>query len=130
MTEEEILNISEGRELDTLIAEQVMGWHLIPSETDESGDYWRQMWLDENNKFMHNSFEPSINMSHAWEIVEKMENDDVSFSMADVVPNSDPIVYEFKFMKGLSDYYSCEFTAPLTICRAALLLTFNIKQKF
>jgi hypothetical protein len=100
---DEILNMPAGRELDALIAERVMGLK-VDRRNDGTPHYLT--WTPY-----------STDMSAAWEIVRAMEEKREWFKLGNVIPNSDAIVYEASF----GDAYACEDTAPLAICRAALL---------
>jgi hypothetical protein len=128
MTREEILNMPAGREMDALIAKKVMGWSADPEGywLDRKNEYadtgWGLFKQDETkNHPACKEYNPSADIRAAWEIVVAMEEKDIWFELANVVPNSDPIVYEAKFIGGRDGAYACEDTAPLAICRAALL---------
>lgn len=121
-------DLEAGPELDRLVAEKVMGWTFIdrkiPSWQDEHGDY----------RFIGQVFQPSIQIAHAWEVVEHMQS-------KGFVPNvRGPGVYTVgdgyykhdEWFVGLQSgameaaaVYEQEGeahapTAPLAICRAAL----------
>ena len=84
MTRDEILKMEAGREMDALMAEKVMGWHLV---TDKDG--WKH-WGDKDgrwgagmNQSSHDDYEdgedfhvlhwhPSESILWAWEVVEKL----------------------------------------------------------
>jgi hypothetical protein len=110
MTRDEILNMPAGREMDALVAEKVMGWRLHPHKTH---------WMTNNNNFRRiGTFLPSDDISAAWEVVEKMKekgrlylivSDDIGYK-AEILLN-DPVPMATA---------QCD-TAPLAICRAALL---------
>jgi hypothetical protein len=102
---------------------------MIPPEKDEDGLSWRAMWLDKNNKFMHNDFFPSTDMNDAWEVVLHFEemgwcpnlvNDDAGHWALSFVGMNDlpPCTYQTSWV----DYPEmwCD-TAPHAICRSALL---------
>lgn len=123
MNRDEILNIPEGVLLDSLIATKVMGWHLIPEETDEDAVHWAEMWLDVNNRFMYNSFHPSRNIYDVWEVVKKVgQTYRVSISIEEDL-------FSCKISKRVRDDGIYEMlaeqiyeSAPLAICRAVLLV--------
>lgn len=128
MTRDEILNMKAGREMDALIAIKVMGWEWKPVGdrfinherlTHPDGKHYGGMrYSDGEIEYTNRLEEYSTNMGAAWEVVEAMEGKWFWFSLSNVVPNSgDAIVYEAKF----NQVYTCEETAPLAICRAALL---------
>jgi len=129
MEENEIKNILPGLEMDTLVAVKVMDWHMIPPEKDEDGIPWRAMWLDKDNKFMHNDFFPSTDMNDAWEVVLYFE----SKGWCPNLVNDDDGHWALSFV-GLNDLPPCTYqnvwidspeqwcdTAPHAICRTALL---------
>jgi hypothetical protein len=135
MTEDEIKNMPPGLEMDTLVAVEVMGWHLIPAEEDEDGIPWAQMWLDKDNKLMHNDFSPSTNMNDAWEVVLYFENEGWCPNLV----NDDAGRWALSFV-GMNDMPPCTYqnvwidfpeqwcdTAPHAICRSALLSAPNLK---
>lgn len=102
-------DLPAGPELDRLIAEKVMGW-----EHDGLG-----YSIDCGKDYRH-PFNPSINIAHAWEVVEKLDIVDHEFTLL----NSEGIWecgwrhYRLGFD---SDWErSDSATAPLAICRAAL----------
>jgi len=118
MTRDEILNMPEGRELDALVAEKVMG-------CDTKQFIWKRYGKPDAIQDCEygGPCNYSTDIAAAWQVVEKMEHDDWWWEAANVVPNSDPIVYEFKWThRGvIKAFYACEDTIPLAICRAALL---------
>lgn len=58
-------NIPPGHDLDILIAEHIFGYKHIPTY-DRSG---RRIWPDKM------PWKPSVDISAAWEIVEKLKNE-------------------------------------------------------
>lgn len=100
MTRDEILNMPAGREMDALI--------------------WKQIYKSPQPKPPINDF-PSTNIDCAFGLVEKMEELEFWLELSNVIPNSDPIVYEVTFRKHSASGYACEDTVSLAICRAALL---------
>jgi hypothetical protein len=138
MTREEILKLEAGQEMDDLVAEKIMGWHkgtyIFPSGKTIGED--NKDWLDAEGRYMHRVkiedgfyeddedfnliyWHPSESIMWALEVIEKMEEKVLNFSLESVVPNSDPPVYAAEF--GGSKFHKWEFTIPLAICRAALL---------
>jgi hypothetical protein len=135
MDENKIKNMLPGKEMDYLIATEVMGWHLIPDEdsTPEEKEFgilhWKEMWLDKYDKIMHNDFFPSTNMNDAWEVVLYFE----SKGWCPNLVNDDGGHWALSFI-GMNDLSPCTYqnvwidfpelwcdTAPHAICRAALL---------
>ena len=117
MTRDEILNMPAGREMDKLIAEKIFGWSDFGSfedggisGKDKDGDGWILPYY-------------SIGIAAAWEVVEKF------------MPYKSPSLYVvgtmwfcfFALKTGEGLFASTNVleakapTAPLAICRAALL---------
>lgn len=113
MTDDEIRNMPAGREMDALVAEKL---GIKPTEVG----YWLgpiERWPNGKEHFW-----PSSDIGDAWLVVEKMESEWFWFTLGNIVPGSDTIVYEAKFDGEHGESaYACEDTAPLAICRAALL---------
>lgn len=112
MTREEILSMSAGKELDELVAEKVMGW-------ERTG----QCWKDErgNTRTIEltsfGSFEPSTDITAAWEVVELIGKDygvevyhEDGLSECAVGSLHKPEIVRVEAL-----------TAPEAICKAALL---------
>lgn len=86
------LDMEAGRELDVLIIENVFG---VP-----------------RHKVSLPRF--SVDIDAAWQVVDKMKDDGLSFVIQYM-----PKLYYVQF--GYGDYYTTAATAPLAICRAALV---------
>jgi len=126
----QVYDLPAGVFLDSLIATKVMGWHLIPEEdsTPEEKNsgilQWAEMWFDTNNKLMYNRFHPSRNIFDAWEVVKKIgQTYRINVSVEDGL-------FSCKISKRVRDDGIYEMlteqiheSAPLAICRAALLWT-------
>lgn len=99
-----------GRELDALIAEKVMGWHMAKKPAGEGwppSRYWQSIEARERPPRY------SENISAAWQVVEHMER---------TRPNEFMLWAEVgqwgaEFDNDLSRFAQ---TAPLAICLAAL----------
>ncbi len=100
MTCDEIMNMPEGREMDALIAERVMG---------KTGNLVKEIYLDY-----------STDIAAAWKIVEWCR-DKWSIEITDE-PMGDYIVALWS-RTHFKEWYSRSESAPLAICRAALLTT-------
>lgn len=123
LTKDEILQIPAGSRMDAVIAEQIMGWHWLVYDKDYN---WAKIsettgaWVDKNNHFFHNeNWKPSIDVAYSWKVIETMQTSDTGnwfFSL------------QHENTYGTKDWYA-EFgayrmwgsTAPIAICRAALL---------
>jgi hypothetical protein len=115
-------SLDAGSELDTLIGEQVLGWHI-----EEGATYWpdtERVWRDADGHRMGvvEEWSPSTDWGAAGEIVTHLEQR-FRFSL----------VQEHQAWSGELQGYRAEFTtvmaygggaiaptAPLAICRAAL----------
>jgi hypothetical protein len=119
MTRDEILNMEAGREMDALVARRVM---LLPNVAQEKQ---RVSWADGNGFHLVEHYSTAI--SDAWQVVEKL----ISNGLDNIV-----LKYEDEFTgKGVRAWYlyvgkgaywsydSYSDTAPLAICRAALIAT-------
>ena len=138
------LNIEAGEDLDRLIAIMVFGWEfddawgcLVPK-----GHPAPPLWIpnpDGSNTSVMNTMDNpsypysvhyggdkpyvkkySTSIEDAWDVITRMEDLDYWFEMTNVIPNSDPIVYEVSFSGQKGKGYACDDTPSLTICRAAL----------
>lgn len=136
-----IYDIPEGKELDELVAEKVMGWHkgnyIFPDgKTIGEND---NDWLDEDGKFMCGidkedyyeddedfhllHWHPSGSILWAWEIVEKSK----SFELTNY-QTYEPNEWHCSISLGSYCYDAKAETAPLAICRAALLAALYIAE--
>jgi hypothetical protein len=138
LNKEEILKLEPGNELDILVAKKIMGLnpggHLEPlweeGSTPDGKDGWDGFFCprcgcpaDLYGKRLC-CLRYSTDMSAAWEVIVKMENDDYWWEAENVVPNSDPVAYYWSFFKnGINkNNNSCwEILLPSAICKAALL---------
>ncbi len=99
MTHDEILNMPAGQDMDMLIAENVL-------MLDNNG--WNEL-------FFHNRTKFSTDISAAWEVVEKIESIGKSWEMW--ANTKEPLIHV-----RIGNKRTCRaVTAPLAICRAALL---------
>ena len=122
MNKENIHQLEAGRELDRLVAEKVLGWQYKLMSDGIKSD-WH--WVDANDKFVCISVDDtslpnfSANIADAWQIVEFLipQFDDVSVSNTHDGYNCliSPDIWK------LNVYVSFGDTAPLAICRCALL---------
>jgi hypothetical protein len=154
---EEILNMSAGRDMDALVAEKVLGWTPWLEKRGEYNYVVWQRSEDREPWFAHRDWEKhkarysklikydshhhievglykfSTNVSDAWDVVEKMK-DKFSF----ILKHDDPPGIDDKYRwycelyaKGepFIDYDVHGPTAPLVICRVALLYAFDERQE-
>lgn len=150
MTKEEILAMEAGPEMDALVAEKIMGWKRVqPPKWDydgplpdqgevlaspclieliNNGEYkWPPKGVIPFTFFINKRY--STDMAAAWEVVEKftangefarIERGTTGGLGCPVIPH-----WEVGLSKDGYCYWSKAPTAPLAICRAALLAKLN-----
>lgn len=114
MTRDEILNMPAGRYLDSKIAEMVMGLTVdyefdephIPSLRDKY-DEWG---------YLPNY---STDISAAWEVIEKIKDEHLTFDM--FYRPHEQKWWVTVFASDHAKDHGIADTAPLAVCRAALL---------
>jgi hypothetical protein len=111
-----------GRELDALIAEQVMGWtkRSIPDEIVGPEWYWCS---EAGPKQLVSSWRPSTEIHWAWMVVERLRGQHCCTKLY----SDHGYVWECTLIKEFDDPHAGEQplfgqaeTAPLAICLAAL----------
>lgn len=134
MTREEILSLPAGRELDVLVAEKVMGWRCTIGETSHKGRVIAWPFPDRSGI----EFEPSTDIAAAWLVVEHIRGwkplcrrDPCDYFAIDSpqVGNDYPDPpgawcvgwHDYAGGERISSVEAKADTAPLAICRAALL---------
>lgn len=105
MNQEEILNMPAGQDMDLLVAEKVL---------QLSTDDW-------NKRFFANATKYSSNISNAWEVIEKMTDYEVHIMSGLNFKRYPNMPYGAKFENKKFSFVALGATAPLAICRAALL---------
>src|SRR4030042_3346242 len=127
MTKDEILNMPAGREMDALIAEKVMGWKISLIDLTYGGR-WENI---ETGELMGGIqyWNPSENISAAWEVVEKMKSEGweilIQWANWNEIPD-EPLEYswyvDYEFytndVKDWRGYQASADTPSLAICRA------------
>jgi hypothetical protein len=124
MTDEEICNMPAGLEMDVLIADTVLG--LVECDRWRAQRYYPPEYIKDKGDCEHEHCRPvgfctsySTDIAAAWEVVEKMRADG---NEPDVWVDGDGdwrcSVFVGEPPKEFSWYAP---TAPLAICRAALL---------
>lgn len=136
MKKEEIENMKAGKELDDLVAEKVMGWHVVFDTNgwkhwdDSDGRFMCGYWNGDDSTDLCDSetlhllhWHPSQSILWAWEVVEKL---------VETIPVYMDVGHEGNGYKSncvhLNHHYPpflkievSSDTMPLSICRAALL---------
>ena len=129
MNRKEILNMPAGREMDLLVIEEVLKWKFRYS-TLFFNEGALDHFVDDKGDSRILGFSPSTDISAAWDVVEKMREIDHYICPQIYWDDQDGLepgcwVAEFnRYAKKINDYRHFEAvanTAPLAICRAALL---------
>lgn len=120
MNRDLIIKMPTGSELDALVAERVMRWHL------EYTTYWDKHWYTEDGLktgFEEHEWKPSKIIAHAWEVVEKLTGGGIQFRL-EITSVKHVIYAKFvdtdppeKVIGGASALQASE-----AICMAALLM--------
>ena len=137
MKKDYIENMPAGKEMDEMVAEKVMGWHKgTLTFSDGSTLSGKEDWLDAEGHYMHGikqengwyeddedfhllHWHPSESILWAWEVVEKMLGEDC-FGESLFLENHG-LIWDAGFRE-----HAYADTAPLAICRAALLTVMRI----
>lgn len=121
MDREMILKMEPGRELDALVAEKVMGYTIERFTFRCDGMSEETMiWLQAENKYNQVSF--STDISAAWEVVEKMKQNEWSVTIQ-AYGNEPNEVTEYEVTFGFLNEKPAAAvkSAPEAICKAALI---------
>lgn len=128
MIPDEIDNLEAGPELDTLIAERVMGWVVGPEEYVHGHNMhvgsFERSWVGskcDGRTWLVGGFKPSTDIAAAWQVVEKLKGnpgDDLKdwHWNPEIVWLDDNRGWAVVF----NEQEASAPTAPLAICRAAL----------
>lgn len=129
LTREQVLEMGAGREMDSLIAERVMKWYITKGEYSGK-EYWNDS--DDYSHYSLQGFNPSTHILAAWEVLEKMNNEGCRV-LVNVADEKDGEVIRGRAISGEwhsnivksgeRHNHAYAETAPLAICRAALLST-------
>lgn len=139
LTREKILSMEPGRELDALVAKHVKGCENAPSifysDLDITKSYYcivgspasEEVNVIEyiDGEWIQYSFNPSTDISAAWEVLEKMKQKDYLFSITNTVGGW--YVVSLTDWGGNCNIYKVENKpVPEAICKAALLAVMGI----
>lgn len=143
MTRDEVELIQEGDDMDSWIAQEVMGLARIDLGNANCPYCNSEMWHGKNrsrctqcNEWRYSPYKDySTDIAASWEVVEKLMNDGFIYSSGgnDVCGN---LVFSVTFIRDedgsgedVKKYYSgiTEYSLPLAICRAALLAVMEDK---
>jgi hypothetical protein len=112
MTNDEILNMEAGLEMDELVTESVMGWERRTFKHD-GVDFWH---LPGTARCELDVPPYSTDIAAAWQVVEK-----ASLFKLDCLQIHDSSDWWCEIALEGRPYEATADTAPLVICRAALL---------
>ncbi len=125
ISKEEIMRLHTGRELDLLVAEQVMGWQV---ETDEaklrklsgyfSNDGGRLWWRNPEGAWHCDPPGYSSDIKEGWKVVERMETKGKPLSL---FQGSNGNRVAFDKPDAAVPAYIVEKSMLLAICKAALI---------
>ena len=119
LTVDKILQLQAGLKLNTLIAEQIMGWTLV----DNCGWEWQGRILNTGAW----EWNPSDNIGNAWEVVQHLNW--LWFKVGR--ENCNGIRYDascYNTLHAKPKFHVTAKTAPLAICHVALLATLDTKK--
>ena len=121
---DEIIKLNAGREIDILLAQQIMGWQL---ETDEpklrklqgyfSRDEARRWWRNPEGGWYCDPPSYSSNMIAAWQVVEMMNSNGQALFLSQ---SSEENNVAFDEPRATSPDYISEKSVTVAICKAAL----------
>lgn len=119
-TRDEVMSMNAGRELDAMVAEHVMGWELrqVGNGSMDGEYYWHDGCDFVDGRLANLEF--STYISAAWEVIEKLHEQNYLFSISQSVDAG----YTAKFFNRDKEcYFVAPYieSAPLAICIAALL---------
>ena len=127
----EIIQLSAGREIDVLVAEQIMGWQI---ETDEpkleslqryfSLDEHPQWWRAPEGGWYSDPPSYSSDIATAWQIVERMNSRGQFLFLSQ---NSEGFKVDFDELRTFSPDNISEKSGALAICKAALLVAERVQ---
>jgi len=129
----QIPQLSSGREIDILVAEQVMGWQL---ETDEpklrrlqgyfSRDNERRWWRAPQGGWHLDPPSYSTELGVAWPIIAIMNSRGLFLSLSQ---SSEGYKAAFHEPRAVNYNYVSEKSVSLAICKAALRATAQVRTE-
>jgi hypothetical protein len=125
-SKKEISQLSAGREIDVLVAEQIMGWQI---ETDEpklkrlqqyfSRDEHPRWWRAPEGGWYSDPLSYSSDIAAAWQIVESMNSRGQFLFLSQ---SNEEYDVAFDEPRTISPDYISEKSVALAICQAALVV--------
>jgi uncharacterized protein YjaG (DUF416 family) len=119
VNKEEILAMEAGRELDAAVAETVFGWYDISLMTNSSNNFTNYQGFSPGIHSRRKIKNYSTDISAAWEVAEKFQTYQVTKTHQVNLPNGLEDMY--RAIVKANKFVAYARTAPLAICRAALL---------
>lgn len=127
----EIMQLSAGREIDVLVAEQIIGWQI---ETDEpklkklqgyfSRDEERRWWRAPDGGWYCDPPPYSSDMAAAWQIVESMNSRGQFLFLSQ---SAEEYKVAFDEPRTISPDYISEKSVAFAICKAALVVAEHVQ---
>lgn len=120
LTREQVLEMGAGREMDVLVMEKIFNAKQKYYGEEEVWYHYDRNGQPDYEWPFHNS--PSTDRSAAWEVVEKLHENRFLFDISTSVGAG----YTARFYNRDTEvYHNAHYieSAPLAICRAALLTT-------
>ena len=128
---EDLMQLSAGREIDVLVAEQIMGWQI---ETDKpklrklqtyfSRDEERRWWRAPEGGWYCDPLSYSSDIAAAWHIVESMNTRGQFLFLSQ---SSEEYKAAFDEPRTISPDYISETSVALAICKAALAVMEHVQ---
>lgn len=113
MNRDEVQKMWAGRGMDAMVAIEVMGWTYVDSDPDFK---WSVPANEDGVVMRRRLPEFSTDISAAWEVVEKIKD-----YYAYIVLQFDSVEWIVHISDGTVERQTSNVSAPLAICRAALL---------
>jgi hypothetical protein len=106
-----------NKEIDFLIAEKVLNWHLRPFfNSNSSGWYKEDGYYSGKNE---NTFKPSTDIGSAWEIIKYLNENDYVVTITAATNTHTEVSIE-RTPSGFEVGLVTAETAPMAICLGAL----------
>lgn len=133
-----ILNMEAGSELDALVAERVMGWELLDREHAGWGKGPPVFGTNDTKRPTIQGWSPSTDIAAAMEVFENDHRHSAWLQRMSRTTGPSDCSRQMNDALCRMDYYRVKIgkygpwvvarTAPLAICRAALLTTLEAKE--
>jgi hypothetical protein len=131
-TREQILNEPAGRQMDAWVAEFVMGWPQWDFKNDWEGSF--PMWRDDEGVLLYTTYDdphywsPSKDIAAAWQVVEKLHGPYTLNVFTSDFDRSVGFCCHIRRVGTFPSSFAYEYgdTAPLAVCRAALLAVLEV----